>query len=271
MKTKKSIRIDLNKEIRFDRNESRINTYLNEIRKYEITEDQKVIDQWVLEYQTTGSEVARTKAIKALLRYATVVAANFYKRPLQLSDLIDEANEALIRALDTYDATQERHFMTYATRSMINTLLDYCNQYRNSLTVRDEIEDEDPYEDIITDPEVLDKYRQVHHPGDPQTVSLDAPVGHEDEDSFTLADVLACEDTTVEDWERLHDAKTIAQVILSQLTPQEQRILCMTYGIGCRQLNDCYIAQQLDLPSPERVRQIRQFALTKALCITIHQ
>jgi len=270
MYNKKFIKIDFNREVIIPRNVDRLYSYLNEMRKVEKIDDQNEIDRLVLEYQTSGSMQARDRVINSFLYYTLAAAAQLTSDKYKLADTIQEANEIVINALKTYDAGTGEHFITYATSSMINAIGKFCRHFGTPLTVRDEIEDEDPYEDIITDPEVLDKYRQVNHPGDPQTVSLNAPVGHEDEDSFTLADVLACKDTTVEDWERLHDAKTIAQVILSQLSDLEQRILCLSYGIGCRQLNDDYIAQQLDLPSKERVRQIRQFALTKALCMNIH-
>lgn len=227
-------------------------------------------------------EAAREHLITANLRLVVSIARRYDGKGLQLPDLVQEGNIGLMRAAEKYDWEKGFKFSTYATwwirQAMMRAMADQGRTIRvpshvvellhriakaeRELTV--ELEREPTLQEIahrtMLEPERILELRQISS----VTISLDAPVGNDD-DSQTWSDRVSSDDddnSPVEHVQRkmLMDAITHE---LQALPERDRRILEKRFGIQNGKPQTLDDVAKEEGVTRERVRQIEQKTLAR--------
>ena len=256
-----------------------IQMYLREIGKVPLLHAEEEIS--LAKRKERGDEEAKKKLIEANLRLVVSIAKKFTGKRLSLLDLIQEGNIGLFRAVEKFEYRKGFKFSTYATwwirQAITRALADQSRTIRIPVHMvetinkfqqieRQLIQDlgREPYpEEIAAEMgETLEKIRHIMKISQ-DTISLETSVGEDDEDS-TLEDFIEdVKNVTPDRAAALQLLKDYVKNIILELTPREQKILEMRFGLEDGVAHTLEEVGSEFGVTRERIRQIEAKALEK--------
>ena len=185
-------------------------------------------ERQALEAMAAGDTAARQRLIEHNLRLVAHIIKKYYAGTRDQDDLISIGTIGLIKAVDTFDGSKGR-LATYASRCIENEVLMHFRASKKTA----------------------------------QDVSLSEPIDTDSEGRpLTLMDVLAAEDTILDDLDRKINTEKLSRYIRESLEQREQEIIALRYGLAGPPLTQWQVAAHLGI-SRSYVSRLETKALKK--------
>ncbi len=255
-----------------------VRMYLREIGKIPLINQDKEVE--LAKKIERGDKRAKKDLAEANLRLVVSIAKRYIGRGLDLLDLIEEGNTGLLRAVEKFDYKRGYKFSTYATwwirqaitraiadqsrtiRIPVHMVESINKMVRAQRQLVQELGREPMPEEIAAEMGIdIDKINNMIKISQ-DTIPLESPVG-EEEDSV-LADFIEDQDTPTPDENATFGLlKEHIVEVLGILTPREQKILKMRFGLDNGRSHTLEETGQEFGVTRERIRQIEAKALVK--------
>jgi RNA polymerase primary sigma factor len=262
-----------------NRESQSLEKYLQEIGKVELVSPEDEVKLARLIKQ--GDQKALDRLTKGNLRFVVSVAKQYQNQGLSLPDLINEGNLGLIKAAQRFDETRGFKFISYAVwwirQSILQSLAEQARIVRlplNKVGLTNRIQktysqleqqfEREPSTEEVAEALEMDIEEVAASMGiSARHVSMDSPMSEGEEN--TLLDVLENPNADKTDGDLVYNQslKTEIERSLTTLTERQKEVICFFFGIGVdhpMSLED--IGEKFSL-TRERVRQIKDKAITK--------
>ncbi len=262
-----------------NRESQSLEKYLQEIGKVELISPEEEVRLATLIKQ--GDQRALDRLTKANLRFVVSVAKQYQNQGLSLPDLINEGNVGLIKAAQRFDETRGFKFISYAVwwirQSILQALAEQSrivrlplnkvgltNRIQKAYSQLEQQYEREPSAEELAEVLEMDLEEVSATLGiNARHVSMDSPLSEGEEN--TLIDVLENPnaDKTDAELDHVESLKTEIDRSLKTLTERQKEVICFFFGIGVdhpMSLED--IGEKFSL-TRERVRQIKDKAITK--------
>ncbi len=257
-----------------------IQMYLREIGKVPLLNAEEEVS--LAKRKDQGDIEAKKKLVEANLRLVVSIAKKFTGRSLSLLDLIQEGNIGLFRAVEKFDYRKGYKFSTYATwwirQAITRSLADQSRTIRIPVHMVETINkfqqiERQLIQDLGREPlpeeiaaEMGEEVDKIHHiiKISQDTVSLETSVGDSDDEDSVLGDFIEdVKSMTPDRVAAMQLLKDHVQGIIRELSPREQKILEMRFGLMDGVAHTLEEVGQEFGVTRERIRQIEAKALEK--------
>ncbi len=275
---------DKNWEKFINRNHIDINKTIEEIKEIQtaselpLSEFRRIVG--TVQQGERSANRAKKEMIESNLRLVISIAKKYTNRGLQFLDLIQEGNIGLMKAVDKFEYRRGYKFSTYATwwirQAITRSIADQARTIRIPVHMIETINKivrttRQIMSEIGREPTPNELADRLHMPLDKvkkvlkiakEPISLETPVG--DEEDSSLGDFIEDKNALIPiDAAVKSSLRDTTTRILSSLTPREERVLRMRFGIGMNSDHTLEEVGQQFSVTRERIRQIEAKALRK--------
>jgi RNA polymerase primary sigma factor len=256
-----------------------VSSYLKDVNRIRILTREEEVD--LATKAAAGDKDARSKLVKANLRFVISVAKKYQNHGLELEDLISEGNIGILTAIDHFDVEKGFHFISYAVwwirQSILKAICEKSRMIRLPLNRANELVKIDraremvagnsnerrEIEDVAKLAGMTEEHVQEMLAISREMVSLDA-ARSDDKNAAMVGDFVVDDKNATPDNALLHKMmRDDIEDVLETLSKKEALVLRFRYGLtGFKPMSLKEVGEEFNL-TKERIRQIEKKALRR--------